>query len=34
LAIALRGATVGDLRRVQLPGGDKEMEVVAIAYPA
>jgi transcription elongation factor GreB len=34
LAIALRGATVGDLRRVQLPGGHKEMEVVAIAYPA
>ena len=34
LARALRGATVGDLRRVTLPGGDKEYEVVAIAYPS
>ena len=33
LAIALRGAMVGDLRRVKLPGGDKEVEVTAIAYP-
>src|ERR1043166_7663671 len=30
LARALRGATVGDLRRVTLPGGEKEWEVVAI----
>lgn len=33
LARALRGATVGDLRTVRLPGGEKEWEVVAIAYP-
>ena len=32
-ARALRGAAVGDLRRVRLPGGEKEWEVVAIAYP-
>ena len=34
LARALRGAAVGDLRRVHLPGGEKEWEVIAIAYPA
>ncbi|BAK66188.1 transcription elongation factor GreB [Sphingobium sp. SYK-6] len=33
LARALRGATVGDLRRVFLPGGEKEWEVVEISYP-
>jgi len=33
LARALRGAAVGDLRSVRLPGGEKEWEVVAIAYP-
>jgi transcription elongation factor GreB len=33
LARALRGAAVGDLRRVVLPGGKKEWEVLAIAYP-
>jgi transcription elongation factor GreB len=33
LARALRGATVGDLRRVTLPAGEREYEVVAIAYP-
>jgi transcription elongation factor GreB len=33
LARALRGAAVGDVRRVRLPGGEKEWEVVAIAYP-
>lgn len=33
LARALRGAAVGDLRRVMLPGGEKEWEVMAIAYP-
>lgn len=33
LARALRGAGVGDVRRVALPGGDKEFEVVAIRYP-
>lgn len=34
LARALRGAAVGDLRRVALPGGEKEWEVLAITYPA
>ena len=33
LAKALRGAALGDLRRVTLPGGEKEWEVVAIRYP-
>jgi transcription elongation factor GreB len=33
IARALRGAAVGDLRRVRLPGGEKEWEVVEIAYP-
>ena len=33
LARALRGSAVGDLRRVMLPGGEKEWEVMAIAYP-
>lgn len=33
LARAVRGAAVGDLRRVPLPAGEKEYEVVAIAYP-
>jgi transcription elongation factor GreB len=34
LARALRGAGVGDVRRVTLPAGEKEYEVIAIAYPA
>ncbi|OJY63684.1 MAG: transcription elongation factor GreB [Sphingobium sp. 66-54] len=34
LSRALRGAAVGDLRRVMLPGGEKEWEVMAISYPA
>jgi transcription elongation factor GreB len=34
LSRALRGATIGDVRRVQLPGGEKQWEVVAIHYPA
>ena len=34
LARALRGAAVGDLRTVRLPGGEKEWEVVAVEYPA
>jgi transcription elongation factor GreB len=34
LSRALRGAAVGDLRKVQLPGGEKEWEVIAISYPA
>lgn len=33
LARALRGATLGDLRRVRLPGGEKEWEVIDITYP-
>jgi len=33
LAIALKGAAVGDLRRVRLPAGEKEYEVREIAYP-
>lgn len=33
MARALRGAAVGDLRRVRLPGGEKEWEVTAIRYP-
>jgi transcription elongation factor GreB len=33
MARALRGAAVGDLRRVRLPGGDKQWEVTSIAYP-
>ena len=32
LARALRGAAVGDLRTVHLPGGDKEWEILGIAY--
>jgi transcription elongation factor GreB len=34
LARALRGAAVGDLRTVRLPGGEKEWEVVAVGYPS
>ena len=34
MARALRGASVGDLRVVRLPGGVKEWEVVGISYPA
>ena len=33
MARALRGAGVGDLRKVALPGGEKEWEVLAIDYP-
>lgn len=32
LARALRGASVGDLRRVTLPSGEKEWEIIGIAY--
>ncbi|VXC61132.1 transcription elongation factor GreB [Sphingomonas sp. 8AM] len=34
IARALRGAAVGDLRRVTLPAGEREYEIVAIGYPA
>jgi transcription elongation factor GreB len=30
---AIRGAAIGDLRRVMLPAGERELEIVAIAYP-
>lgn len=32
-ARALRGATLGDVRRVMLPGGEREYEIMAINYP-
>jgi transcription elongation factor GreB len=32
-ARALRGSAVGDLRRVVLPAGEREYEVIAISYP-
>ena len=32
-ARALRGAAIGDVRRVDLPAGEREYEVIAIAYP-
>jgi transcription elongation factor GreB len=32
IARAMRGATVGDLRRVTLPSGETEYEVIAIRY--
>ena len=32
IARALRGAAVGDLRRVVLPAGEREYEVIAISY--
>jgi transcription elongation factor GreB len=31
---AIRGAAVGDVRRVALPGGERDYEIVSIAYPA
>lgn len=33
LARAIRGAAVGDVRRVTLPSGERDYEIVAIAYP-
>ena len=33
IARALRGAVIGDLRTVRLPGGSAEWEVLAITYP-
>ena len=33
LARALRGAAVGDLRRVALPAGEREYEIIAVSYP-
>ena len=34
IARALRGAAIGDLRRITLPGGEREYEVIAISYPS
>lgn len=34
LARAIRGAAIGDLRRVALPSGEREFEILAILYPA
>src|SRR4051794_17108353 len=31
---AIRGASVGDLRRVTLPGGERELEILSIVYPS
>ena len=33
IARAIRGGGVGDLRRVSLPSGEKELEIVSIRYP-
>jgi transcription elongation factor GreB len=33
IARAIRGAAVGDSRRVRLPSGERDYEVVKIAYP-
>lgn len=33
IARAVRGAGIGDVRRVHLPSGEREYEVVAISYP-
>jgi transcription elongation factor GreB len=33
IARALRGAGVGDVRRVTLPAGEREYEVMAVSYP-
>ncbi|HVI98705.1 MAG TPA: transcription elongation factor GreB [Sphingomonas sp.] len=33
IARALRGAVVGDVRRVTLPAGERDYEVMAISYP-
>ena len=33
VAHALKGASVGDVRRVTLPGGSREQEILAIRYP-
>lgn len=34
IARALRGGAIGDLRRVNLPAGERDYEIIAIAYPA
>ena len=34
IARAIRGAAVGDVRRVKLPSGERELEIAGIEYPA
>lgn len=34
VARALKGARVGEVRIAQVPGGERELEILAIAYPA
>ena len=34
IARAIRGAAIGDLRRVALPSGEREYEIAAIKYPS
>ena len=34
IARAIRGAAVGDVRRVRLPSGERELEIASIEYPA
>ena len=34
IARSLRGAAVGDMRRINLPGGEKGFEILAISYPS
>lgn len=34
MARAIRGAALGDVRRVRLPSGERELEIVGIDYPA
>jgi transcription elongation factor GreB len=34
VARAIRGAAVGDVRRVRLPSGERELEIAGIEYPA
>jgi transcription elongation factor GreB len=33
IARAIHGAGIGDVRRVTLPAGERELEIVAVAYP-
>ncbi|HEY9554903.1 transcription elongation factor GreB [Allosphingosinicella sp.] len=33
MARAIRGGGAGDVRRVRLPSGEKEFEIIAISYP-
>lgn len=33
VAIALKGARIGEVRRVRLPAGERELEVLTLTYP-